>query len=80
MSLAQPSFSSTRVDREADDLDAAAVELGLDPGHVAELGRADRREALGVGEQHGPRVADPVVEVDRPLGGLGLEVGRGIAE
>ena len=42
-----------------------AVELGLDLGHVAELGRADRREVLRVREQHGPRVADPVVEADR---------------
>ena len=48
------------VDRQADDLHVALVELGLELGHVAELGRAHRGEVLGVGEQHGPRVADPV--------------------
>ena len=69
-----------RVDADADDLDAALVELGLDPGHVAELGGADRGEVLGVREQHRPAVADPLVEADAALGGVGLEVGRGVAE
>ena len=69
-----------RVDREADDLHAAAVEVGLDLRHVAELGRADRGEVLRVREQDDPRVADPVVEADRPLCRLGLKVGRSIAE
>jgi hypothetical protein len=31
-------------------------------------------------EQDGPRVADPFVEVQPPLGGLSLEVGRDIAK
>ena len=53
---------------------------GLSVGHVAELGRADRGEVLGVGEEHGPRVADPVVELDRAFGGLGLEVRGGVAK
>ena len=69
-----------RVDRQADHLDVALVELGLDLGHVAELGGADRGEVLGVGEQHAPAVAEPLVEVDRALGGLGGEVGCGVAE
>ena len=64
-----------RVDAEADHLDAAAVELGLDACHLTELGRADGREVLGVGEQHTPTVAEPLVERDRPLRGLGDEVG-----
>ena len=64
-----------RVDREADDLDVALLELGLDARHVAELRRADRREVLRVREQHRPRVADPVVELDRALGRVGLEIG-----
>jgi hypothetical protein len=69
-----------RVDADADDLDAALVELGLDPGHVAELGGADRGEILGVREHHRPAVAHPVVEADPALGGVGLEVGGGIAQ
>ena len=56
------------------------VELGLELGHVAELGRADRGEVLGVREQHRPGVADPVVELDRALGGVGLEVGCGVVD
>ena len=48
----------------------------LQPGHVAEFGRADRREILRVREQDRPAVADPVVEVDRPLGRLGREIRR----
>jgi hypothetical protein len=38
--------------RQADDLHIAQVELGLDLGHLAELGRADRGEVLGVREQN----------------------------
>jgi hypothetical protein len=68
------------VDREADDLHVALVELGLDLGHVAELGGADRREVLRVAEQHTPRVAEPLVEADLALGGGGGEVGCGVAE
>ena len=75
--LACRSIGSTR---DADDLDVALVELGLDLGHVAELGGANRREVLGVREQHGPGVPDPVVELDAAGGGVGLEVGRGVAD
>ncbi len=63
-----------RVDAEPDDLAVALLELGLEPGHVAQLGRADRREVLRVGEQDRPAVADPLVEVDRAFRGLGREV------
>ena len=69
-----------RVDAEADDLDVALVELGLELGHVAELGRAHRREVLRVREQDRPRVADPVVELDAALGGVGLEIGCDVAD
>jgi hypothetical protein len=69
-----------RVDREADDLDAAPVELRLDARHVAELGRADGREVLGMGEEDGPGVADPLVEADPALGGVRLEVRCRVAE
>ena len=69
-----------RVDRQADELAVALGELGLDLGHVAELGGAHGREVLGVREQDGPAVADPVVEVDRALRGLGGEVGGGVVD
>ena len=69
-----------RVDADAQDLDAALVELRLDPGHVAELGGADRGEVLGMREQHRPAVAEPLVEVDATLGGIGLEIRRGVAQ
>ena len=53
-----------RIDTEADDLDAALVELRLDPRHIAELGGADRSEVLGVREQHAPGIAEPFMEPD----------------
>ena len=52
--LRPPLVVARRVDGEADDLHAALVELGLGVGHVAELGRADRREVLRVREEHRP--------------------------
>jgi hypothetical protein len=64
-----------RVHRQSDDLHVAPVELGFDLGEVAEFRRADGGEVARVGEQHGPRVADPVVEPQGPLRRLGLEVG-----
>src|SRR5215471_12102991 len=69
-----------RVDREADDLRVALVELGLDLGHVAELGGADRSEVLGVGEEDCPPVSDPLVELDLALGRLRREVRRGVTD
>src|SRR5262245_6882527 len=68
------------IDAQADDLDPALVELRLDPRHVAELGGADGREVLGMREQHGPRIADPLVKADAALGRVGLEVGCGFAK
>ena len=80
MSLAQPSCLSTGSTLKADDLDVALVELGLELGHVAELGGADRGEVLGVGEQDAPGIAEPLVEPDLALRGVRLEIGRGIAD
>ena len=81
MSWAHRSWSSTRVDGQADHLDVRACRTRLlELGRVAELGRADRREVLGVAEEDGPAVALPVVEVDRALGGVGLEVGGVVAQ
>lgn len=63
------------VGREANQLDAALGELGLELGKGAELGGADGGVVLGVGEEDDPAVADELVEVNLALGGLGLEVG-----
>ena len=68
------------VDGEADDLGAALGELLLEAGDGAEFGGADGREVLGVGEENGPAVADPFVEVDGPLGGFGGEIGGNIVD
>ena len=80
MSLAHCSCLPAGVDREADDLHAAAVELRLDLGHVAELGGADRGEVLRVGEEDHPGAVDPVVEVDRSLAGVRFEIGGNVAK
>jgi hypothetical protein len=63
-----------RIDGQADDFDAAFVEFRLDPGHVAELGGADRGEVLGMREQHRPLVADPIVKADLSFGRLRFEI------
>jgi hypothetical protein len=68
------------VDAEAEDLGVPLLELRLQLGHVAELGRADRREVLGVREEDRVAVADPLVEVDGSLGGLRLEVRSLVAD
>ena len=80
MSAAQPLWLLERVDRQAEDLHVALVELGLDLRHVAELGGAHRREVLGVREQHAPAVAQVVVELDRAFGGLRREVRGFVAQ
>ena len=56
-------------------LRVALFEFGLEAGHVAELGGADGGEIFGVGEEDGPAVADPFVEIDGALGSFGGEVG-----
>ena len=61
-------------------LRVALVELRFELGHVAELGRADRREIFRVREQHRPRVADPLVEANGAFGCLGLEIRSDIAK
>ena len=52
-----------RIDRESDQLGIALGEFRLDLGHVAELGRADRREILGMRKQDRPLVADPLMVI-----------------
>ena len=69
-----------RIDAEPDDLGVALVELGLEPGHVAELGRAHGREVLRMGEEDRPLVADPLVETDLSFRGLSGEVGGFVSD
>jgi hypothetical protein len=69
-----------RVDRNAQKLDAALVELILDLGHVAKLGRADRREVFGMGEKHHPCVVYIVMELDAAFSAVGLEIGSDVAK
>ena len=69
-----------RVDGQADHLHPAPVELRLQLGDGPKFGRADRRVVLGMGEQHDPGVARPVIEVQRTFGGVLGEVGGRVAE
>ena len=62
------------IDRQSDDLHVSAVELWLNPGHIAEFGRADRGEVFRVGEQDDPGVTNPVMKADPPLSGFRLEI------
>lgn len=62
------------VGRKTDQLDATLGELGLKLCKSAELGGANWCVVLWMGEQNNPFVADELVEVDRAVGCLGLEV------
>lgn len=68
------------VGAEADELDVALGEFGLELGEGAELGGAHGGVVFGVGEEDDPGGADEGVEVDGAGGGVGLEVGGGGAE
>lgn len=68
------------VGAQANELDTASSELGLELGEGAQLGGADGGEVIGVGEEDGPLVTDEVVEVDGTVGGLGVEVGGSRAQ
>ena len=63
-----------RIDRQSDNLHVSALELRLYPGHIAELGRTDRREVLRVGKQDSPGIADPVMKAYPTLGRFRLEI------
>ena len=65
---------------ETDELHAALGEFGLELGEGAQLGRADWRVVLGVGEEDNPLVADELVEINGAIGRLGLEVGGNAPE
>lgn len=65
---------------QADELDVALGEFGLEFGESAQLGGADRGVVLWMREEDDPGVADVLVEVDGAGGRLGLEVWSNGAE
>ena len=52
----------------------ALVELRLDLRDVSQLGRANRCVILGVRKQDRRAVADPIMEIDLTLSGLGRKI------
>ncbi|MPL60765.1 hypothetical protein SDC9_06327 [bioreactor metagenome] len=68
------------VDRDAHHLGVALRPFIGELRDGAELGGADRGEILRMREQDGVAVADPVVEADLALGGVGGEVGGDVVD
>src|SRR6516225_4399694 len=68
------------IDRQTDNSNAALVKVRFDLGHVTKFGGAYRREILRMGEQHGPGIADPVVEANFAFSGLRLEIRRDVID
>lgn len=60
---------------QANELNTALCEFGLELGEGAEFGGADWGVVFGMGEEDDPVVTDEFVEVDGTAGGVGLEVG-----
>ena len=61
--------------RQADQLDTAFGELGLQFGKGTKLSCTNWCIIFGVGKEDDPVVADVVMEVDGTLCGVGVEVG-----
>ena len=60
-----------RVDGEADDLDTAALELGLDRRHVAELGGAHRGEQAADQQEYEHAADDHTTDPPPQSGAVG---------
>lgn len=72
------SYTSVRFDcvgRETDQLNASLGKLGLKLCESAQFGCADWSVVLGMGEENGPLIANPFMEINWACGGFGLEVG-----
>ena len=69
-----------RVDTDGDGLDVTLGKFAGECGGFAELGGAHRREVSRMRKQHHPRVARPLMKMDRPFGGVLREIGRGVAQ
>jgi hypothetical protein len=59
---------------QTNELDTTSSELGLELGESTELSGTDGGEIIGVGEEDSPLVTNELVEADRAVGGVGLEV------
>lgn len=68
------------VNRQTKQLGVSLGELGLEQSEGTQLGGADGGVVTGVGQQNHPAVANVLVEVNLAGGGLGSEVGGGVAE
>jgi hypothetical protein len=64
-----------RVGRKTNELRATASKLRFELCEGTELGGTDGGLVRGVREEDDPVVADELVEVDRSISGLGLEIG-----
>lgn len=62
------------------NLDTTGLKVLVLARDLSELGGADGSEIVGVGKEDTPRVTEPLVELDRSLGGLGGEVRSGGSE
>lgn len=63
-----------RVGRETDQLDATLGKFWLQFRKGSQLGCADGRIVLRVGEQNDPLGSDEFVEIDGAVGGVGLKI------
>ena len=66
--------------RQANELDAAFCELGLEFGEGAELGSADWSVVFRVREEDDPIVTNEIVEVDGTIGRISVEIRSDTAE
>lgn len=62
------------ITRQSDQLDSSLGELLAESLDSAQLSGADRSEVSGVGEEDGPALSYPGVEINLSLGGLSREV------
>src|SRR5262249_61733658 len=67
-----------RVDRQADNLDAASVEFRFESRHRAEFGGADRRKIIRIRKQELPITSDTVMESNLAFRSLDVDISSGI--
>lgn len=65
---------------QTNQLDTSLRELRLQLRESAEFRGAHGRVVFGVAEEDAPAVADEVVEIDRAISCLGVEVGRCVTQ
>jgi hypothetical protein len=62
------------IGRDTKNLDIACSKVFSTTTDLTELGSANGREIARVGEEDGPRITDPFVELDRTCGGFSLKI------